>query len=113
MPTLVLFALWMILFLLSPVIAAAIILVPSLIAWVWQTVLACHTLGEVHRFSAWKGFGTLLIPNALIMIPVFLLSIMAAIAIPNVLRARLLANESAAIGNIRSLVASLEMYRVD
>lgn len=109
-PTLVLFAFWIIVFLLSPD-AATILLVPSLIVWGWQTVLACHTLGEVHRFSAWKGFGTLLIPNTLIMVPVFLLSTMAAIAIPNVLRGRMLANESFAIGNLRSLVASLELYR--
>lgn len=78
----------------------------GLILGVWQLVISCHMLGEVHRFSAWKGFGTLLIPGALLVVP-----LMAAIAIPNVVRARSVANESMAIGSTRALIASLEMYR--
>ncbi len=46
-----------------------------------------------------------------IMIVVAIIALLAAIAIPNVLRGRTSANEAAAIGNIRSLVSSLEMYR--
>lgn len=46
-----------------------------------------------------------------IMIVVAIIALLAAIAIPNVLRGRTTANESAAIGNIRALVSSLEMYR--
>jgi hypothetical protein len=79
--------------------------------WMWRTVLVCHTLGEVHRFSAWKGLGTLLIPHALLVVPVFMLALLAAITIPNVLRGRMTANESMAIGNLRALVSSLEMHR--
>ena len=45
------------------------------------------------------------------MIVVAIIALLAAIAIPNVLRGRTSANESAAIGNIRALVSSLEMYR--
>ena len=46
-----------------------------------------------------------------IMIVVAIIALLAAIAIPNVLRGRTTANESAAIGNIRALISSLEMYR--
>lgn len=46
-----------------------------------------------------------------IMIVVAIIALLAAIAIPNVLRGRATANESAAIGNVRALVNGLEMYR--
>ena len=46
-----------------------------------------------------------------IMIVVAIIALLAAIAIPNVLRGRTSANESAAIGNMRALVSSLEMFR--
>ncbi len=46
-----------------------------------------------------------------IMIVVAIIALLAAIAIPNVLRGRTTANESAAIGNMRALMSSLEMYR--
>jgi len=46
-----------------------------------------------------------------IMIVVAIIALLAAIAIPNVLRGRTTANEAAAVGNLRSLVSSLEMYR--
>ena len=46
-----------------------------------------------------------------IMIVVAIIALLAAIAIPNVLRGRTTANESAAVGNLRALVSSLEMFR--
>ena len=46
-----------------------------------------------------------------IMIVVAIIALLAAIAIPNVLRGRTTANESAAIGNIRAVISSLEMAR--
>ena len=46
-----------------------------------------------------------------IMIVVAIIALLAAIAIPNVLRGRTTAHESAAIGNLRALVSSLEMAR--
>jgi len=46
-----------------------------------------------------------------IMIVVAIIALLAAIAIPNVLRGRTSANEAAAIGNIRALVSGLEMAR--
>ncbi len=73
---------------------------------IWAFVLKCHTLAEVHQFSVWKGLGTQLILSTLLGIP-----LMVAIALPNVLRGRMQANQSAAIGNLRSIISSLEMYR--
>lgn len=46
-----------------------------------------------------------------IMIVVAIIALLAAIAIPNVLRGRATANESAAIGNVHANVSALEMYR--
>jgi prepilin-type N-terminal cleavage/methylation domain-containing protein len=46
-----------------------------------------------------------------IMIVVAIIALLAAIAIPNVLRGRTTANESAAVGNVRALISSLEMAR--
>ena len=46
-----------------------------------------------------------------IMIVVAIIALLAAIAIPNVLRGRTTANESASVGNLRAVVSSLEMFR--
>jgi prepilin-type N-terminal cleavage/methylation domain-containing protein len=46
-----------------------------------------------------------------IMIVVAIIALLAAIAIPNVLRGRTSANEAAAVGNLRALISSLEMAR--
>ena len=46
-----------------------------------------------------------------IMIVVAIITLLAAIAIPNVLRGRTTANESAALGNVRAILSSLEMFR--
>ena len=46
-----------------------------------------------------------------IMIVVAIIALLAAIAIPNVLRGRATANESASIGNLRAVISSLEMFR--
>ena len=43
-----------------------------------------------------------------IMIVVAIIALLAAIAIPNVLRGRTTANESAAIGNMRAIISSLD-----
>ena len=82
----------------------------AIIVGIWRTVLASQTLGEVHRFSGWKGFGTLIIPQAILFIPLSVIAMLAAIAIPNVLRARTAAYQAAAIGNLHALKASLEIY---
>ncbi|MBI4354354.1 MAG: hypothetical protein HY595_03875 [Candidatus Omnitrophica bacterium] len=45
------------------------------------------------------------------MIVVAIIALLAAIAIPNVLRGRTTAGESSAVGTVHSLVAGLEMFR--
>ena len=59
----------------------------------------------MKRFNA-RGFTLVEI-----MIVVAIIALLAAIAIPNVLRGRTTANESSSIGNIRALISSLEMFR--
>ena len=46
-----------------------------------------------------------------IMIVVAIIALLAAIAIPSVLRSRTSANEAASVGNLHALVTSLETYR--
>ena len=46
-----------------------------------------------------------------IMIVVAIIGLLAAIAIPNLLRARLNANESAAKGSLRTISTAMESYR--
>ncbi len=46
-----------------------------------------------------------------VMIVVAIIALLAAIAIPNVLRGRTTANESAAVANMRALMAGVEMFR--
>ena len=46
-----------------------------------------------------------------VMIVVAIIALLAAIAIPNVLRGRTTANETASIGNMRAIASGLEMYR--
>ena len=48
-----------------------------------------------------------------IMIVVAIIALLAAIAIPNLLRARLNANEGAAIGNMHTLVTALGSYQAN
>jgi type II secretory pathway pseudopilin PulG len=42
---------------------------------------------------------------------VAIIGLVAAIAIPNIVRGRISANESAAVRNLQALISSLEMYR--
>ncbi len=97
-PTFAVFAVWILVAILSPAsvgaapaaarpgaLQAALGIVfgaVSFAAWMGSVVLACHTLGEVHGFSAWKGLGTLVIPNALLIVPLFLAGTMAALFVP-------------------------------
>lgn len=49
----------------SVVLGAATVVVA-----LWRFILGCKAIAEAHRFSGWKGFGTVTIPMALVMIPV-------------------------------------------
>ncbi len=93
-PMLAVFTLWFVIFLTSPAwgmissdghltgragaVASVVLIVAGAVGMVWQAILTVHALAVAHRFSAWKGFGTLgvsyafLIPLAPIVIPIML-----------------------------------------
>ena len=52
-----------------------------LIVGIWGLVIGLKCLGEAHRFSAWRAFGTTL----LALLPVMLLGVLAGIAVPSFL----------------------------
>ena len=60
----------------------------SIVIGVWQFVIVCRGVAEVHRFSGWKGFGSVVITQSLFLVPIAIIGILAAIAIPNFIRAR-------------------------
>lgn len=121
LPTVGLFGLWAVLAVLSPeatvtggVVTSGVpvgFLLVSVVLWIWQAALSCHALGEAHQFSSWKGLGTLVISNTLLFVPIAVLAMLLAIAVPNITRGRAVALEHAAVGNLRALSSSLEMYR--
>jgi len=49
---------------------------------IWSLVLICHTLGEVHGFSAWRGFFTVLVGSIVSAVPIMILGMVLAIALP-------------------------------
>ncbi|GEM_PF-264131 len=110
-PTLFLFPLWLVL--VAPIqgvdpkpLPVLIFIGVKIVINFWNFVLFCRMLGEVHRFSAWKA----LLSMSLLFV-VTVIALLAAIAIPNVYRGRVSANESAAVVRLRSLVGSLNAYR--
>ncbi|GEM_PF-818698 len=48
----------------------------------WSFLLACHTVGEAHGFSAWKGFFTMLAGNLLLLSP--LVGVLLVVGLPNI-----------------------------
>jgi hypothetical protein len=47
---------------------------------VWSFVLFCHTVAEVQGFrSAWGGFGNILLAGAVIIVPLFVLALIALV----------------------------------
>jgi hypothetical protein len=69
-------ALWLTIF------QAALLIVCSL----WSLILICHTVGEAHRFSTWKGFLTVSTGNTLPALLVLVLIALFAIMLPGVLK---------------------------
>lgn len=81
-----------------------------LVLSIWRVILLIQMLAEVHQFSARRAIWTLSIPYlAVLLLPISI--ILAAIAIPNLLKARHNANEAAAIKQLQTLSKSLELYR--
>ncbi|MDI2587196.1 Yip1 family protein [Psychrobacillus sp. NEAU-3TGS] len=42
---------------------------------IWMIVIQSKAIGEVHQFSSWKGFWTIIIPSTVIFIIVFIITI--------------------------------------
>jgi hypothetical protein len=70
------------------VVLTGLTIAAAAIASMWSFVLLCKAIGEVHRFSAWRGLGTMMVGNMVIAAPFLILGIVAAIAIPNFVGAR-------------------------
>lgn len=94
-------------------------LVSGLMFLFFPAAIAAVILGHLSRSKIRKSGGQLtgagLGLAALILgymgIAIFLILIIAAIAIPNLLRARLAANEASSIGSLRTLNTTLMQYR--
>ena len=72
-----------------------------------QTRRAVHIIRpRVRRRGGASGFTLIEI-----LVVVSIVAVLSTIAIPSLLRSRMLANESAAVGNLGALMGSLEMYR--
>jgi len=74
--------------------------------WLYPYVIGGDNKGVSTMRRSERGFTLVEI-----MIVVAIIALLAAIAIPNVLRGRTTANETAAIGNLRAMISGLEMYR--
>lgn len=48
---------------------------------IWILIIASKTLGEAHRFSAWTGFGTIILSGILIVVPFIIIAIAASFLI--------------------------------
>jgi hypothetical protein len=78
-------------------------------------VPVCPSCGQGVAPAAKKGMSTVLIVvlvvAALGLMAVVVLGIIAAVAIPSLLRARISANESMAIGNLRTVISAEAAYQ--
>jgi len=78
-------------------------------------VPVCPSCGQGAAAPAKKGMSTLLVVVLVVaglgLIVVVIIGIIAAIAIPSLLRARISANESMAIGNLRTVISAEAAYQ--
>src|SRR5688572_54924 len=78
-------------------------------------VPVCPSCGQGVAAPAKKGMSTVLIVVLVVaglgLMAVVALGIIAAIAIPSLLRARISANESMAIGNLRTVISAEAAYQ--
>lgn len=79
------------------------------IAGAWDIVVGVigfkriHKLNTVRAVFAYFGFPIVIVP--------MILALLAAIAIPNLLRARIVANESAALATVRTIATAMETFQ--
>ena len=102
-PKLVLFAFWIVLMIVtqgnllkiwqgqqvlpSPLLQIGLLFTLAAgVLFIWHLVVLCKMVAEVHRFSSWTGFGTVLIPNASIYVVIFYTSMLAGIMSPDLSR---------------------------
>jgi type II secretory pathway pseudopilin PulG len=72
--------------------------------------LAPEELEMVERLNQGSGATVAIIAVVVVVVAVFSVGIVAAIAIPSLLRARVAANESATIGDLRTMVSAQAAY---
>lgn len=78
----------------------------------WAFILTCKTLGEVHRFSGWKGLGTILIGNILFVIPIAAVGVSLSIVAPGLIMAKDRALEAEAVTHLRAIHLAAEQHRI-
>lgn len=79
-----------------------------LVSGIWGIIVIVNGYKQVHKLGTVKAFFAYFAP-LLVAIP----ALLAAIAIPNLLRARLLANESATQASLKMIAAAAENYAAD
>ena len=72
--------------------------------------LSAADVAEVAKLSESSGITVVLIAGAVLLMLVAFIGIIAAIAIPSLLRARVSANEAAAIGDLRTVISAELTY---
>jgi len=72
--------------------------------------LSAADIAEVAKLSESSGVTVVLIAVAVLLMLVAFIGIIAAIAIPSLLRARVSANEAAAIGDLRTVISAEATY---
>ncbi|MFH1678849.1 MAG: YIP1 family protein [Candidatus Omnitrophota bacterium] len=77
-----------------------------LVGGVWGTIVWVIGLKRIHKFGTLRA-AVVCFFNPLTLL---IIALLAAIAIPNLLRARLMANESAAQATIRTISTAIEAY---
>jgi type IV pilus assembly protein PilA len=74
------------------------------------TELSPQEAQDVAQLSTGSGATIVIVAVITVFVGIFMVGIIAAIAIPSLLRARVSANESAAIGNLRTLASAEVAY---
>jgi hypothetical protein len=68
----------------SPVLALMVLLLGmvGIILAIWSLVILLKGVGEVQGFSAWKALGNLLLAFLVVLVPIVLMAVVAAIVLP-------------------------------
>ena len=104
----------LVLFLIVPkfMVLKILFAIAAVSASVWAFVLTCRTLGEVHRFSSWRGFATLCIVNLLLVTPLAYMSVRVALLAPAMAQGKERAYQAAASQHLKQIVQATEYYKM-